>query len=122
MRAGPGLRAVVRFGHVNLSDEVYGVPRDFDAVFCRNVLIYFDAATRAAVVERLTRHLAPGARLFLGHAESLNGLAGGLRSVGPSVYARDVADPSAVGGRYRTFRQGPAGRATAGRNVGRGGR
>ena len=48
--------------------------RDFDVIFCRNVLIYFDKPTQRAVLERLCQHLRPGGYLFLGHSESLAGL------------------------------------------------
>jgi chemotaxis protein methyltransferase CheR len=60
----------------------------FDLVFCRNVLIYFDVASKARVVERLLDQLAPSGHLFLGHAESLTGLSDRGRSVGPTVYVR----------------------------------
>jgi chemotaxis protein methyltransferase CheR len=87
MRAGPELQAVVRFGRLNLNDEGYGAVGQFDLLFCRNVLIYFDPPTKARVIERLLAHLAPAGLLFLGHAESLGAGTGRLRAVIPSVYA-----------------------------------
>ncbi len=89
MKAGPELRAVVRFQRLNLNDESYAAPQGLDLVFCRNVLIYFRPETKARVVERLLRHLAPRGHLFLGHAESASGLAVRVRSVGPNVYSRE---------------------------------
>jgi len=86
MKAGPELRAIVRFARVNLVGE--GWPAGpFDLVFCRNVLIYFDRVTKRRVVERLVERLAGHGYLFLGHAESLGGLTTGARPVVPTVYA-----------------------------------
>ncbi|HET6438717.1 MAG TPA: protein-glutamate O-methyltransferase [Anaeromyxobacter sp.] len=90
MRAGPELREVVRFARVNLV-EPYPALGTLDLVFCRNVLIYFDVATKHAVVSRLLDHLAPDGYLFLGHAESLAGSPLHLQTVSPSVYRRPGA-------------------------------
>jgi chemotaxis protein methyltransferase CheR len=60
----------------------------FDAVFCRNVLIYFEPPSRLGVIDRLTRRLVPGGYLFLGHAESAARTATELKSVMPAVYRR----------------------------------
>lgn len=87
MKAGPALRAAVTFDRVNLHDDVYRVAGPFDLIFCRNVLIYFTAEGRAYVVERLLDRLAGDGYLFLGHAESLNGVTDRARSVEPTVYA-----------------------------------
>ena len=72
MRAGPEIRALVRFDRVNLIGDDWPPGPPFDLVFCRNVLIYFDRHRRA-VVDRLLDRLAPRGYLFLGHAESLGG-------------------------------------------------
>lgn len=88
MKAGPELRQLVRFARLNLNDAIYPVVGTFDAIFCRNVLIYFDARTKAQVVERLRGHLSPGGYLFLGHAESLGGRGTGLAPVFPTVYVQ----------------------------------
>jgi chemotaxis protein methyltransferase CheR len=58
----------------------------FDLIFCRNVLIYFSAESKARVVNRILNFLAPTGYFFLGHAESLNGLTDRTRSVIPTVY------------------------------------
>jgi chemotaxis protein methyltransferase CheR len=87
MKAGPELRSLVRFERLNLHGARYDVEGAFDLIFCRNVLIYFSAQGRAAVVNRLLERLAPGGHLLLGHAETLNGLTDRLRSVGPAVYS-----------------------------------
>ena len=86
MKAGPEIRALVRFQQLNLNESSYALPAGFDLVFCRNVLIYFDGPSKAAVIDRLIRHLAPTGFLFLGHAESLNGMTTPMRGVMPTVY------------------------------------
>ncbi len=65
----PALRAHVRFEQRNLLEGPY--PRRLDLILCRNVLIYFEPARRAAVVERLAASLVEGGYLFLGYAETL---------------------------------------------------
>jgi chemotaxis protein methyltransferase CheR len=62
------LRRHVRFGQLNLCAPIDDIGR-FDVVFLRNVLIYFDAATKSAVVDRVLAHLRPGGLFFLGTAE-----------------------------------------------------
>ena len=80
------LHSLIRFGRVNLHHESYPVVGKFDAIFCRNVLIYFDAETKRRIIHRLLDRLEPHGLLFLGHSESLNGF-DRVRSAGPTVYA-----------------------------------
>jgi chemotaxis protein methyltransferase CheR len=86
MKAGPEIRRLVTFQRLNLTEAAPSRLGRFDLVFCRNVLIYFDAATKARLVEVLIDCLAPGGYLFLGHAENLSGLTDRMRSVAPAVY------------------------------------
>ena len=88
VRVRPELRNLVTFKPLNLLDAAWPMRGPFDAIFCRNVMIYFDAPSREQLVGRLTEHLAPGGYLFVGHAESLMGLRHALKSVWPSVYCR----------------------------------
>ena len=88
MRASKPVRDVVSFERLNLSEAEYPVQGTFDLIFCRNVLIYFDAPGRAAVIDRLTDRLTPDGLLFVGHAESLHAHRSRLRPVLPTVYAR----------------------------------
>jgi chemotaxis protein methyltransferase CheR len=83
------LRQAVRFLQVNLNGRLPELGR-FDIIFLRNVLIYFDAATKRQVVNRLLAALAPGGHLLIGHSESLNGIVEGVESIAPSVYRRPV--------------------------------
>jgi chemotaxis protein methyltransferase CheR len=87
MKAGPLVRSRVRFQRLNLNAEPFTFAGRFDLVFCRNVLIYFDAASKARVVGRLLERMEPHGYLFLGHAETVTGLGVRTRSVGPTVYA-----------------------------------
>jgi chemotaxis protein methyltransferase CheR len=88
IRIGPELRHRVHFLHLNLMDQTYPAGKDFDAIFCRNLLIYFDQPTQEAVVGRLCKHLRPGGYLFLGHAESLAGKEHPLEWLGDAVFRR----------------------------------
>ena len=64
----PELRAKTRFQRLNLMDNSYDVPKDFDVIFCRNVLIYFDRETQEKVISKLCYHLRKGGYFFLGHS------------------------------------------------------
>ncbi len=94
IKAGPELAAVVRAFRWNLNDPAGSVADKpaapslglFDLIFCRNVLIYFDAETRDQVLHRLVARLRPDGWLFLGHAETLTGSTLPLRAVAPTVY------------------------------------
>jgi chemotaxis protein methyltransferase CheR len=89
VRVVPELRGWMKFGRLNLMDPEYPVDRDFDVIFCRNVLIYFDKPTQRAVLLRLCQHLRPGGYLFLGHSESLAGMDLPLHSVANTVLRRE---------------------------------
>jgi chemotaxis protein methyltransferase CheR len=88
VRVKPPLRQRIDFRHLNLMDWPYPFTEKFDAVFCRNVMIYFDHATQAMLVPRLAQQLVPGGYLFVGHSESLVGIDHQLKSIRPSVYQR----------------------------------
>ena len=90
MKAGPEIRATVRFQQLNLHADTYAVGDGFDLIFCRNVLIYFNAASKEHVVSRLLGRLAPDGLLFLGHAESLTGMRDQPRAIIPTVYSRTL--------------------------------
>ncbi|MDX2264384.1 MAG: protein-glutamate O-methyltransferase CheR [Hyphomicrobiales bacterium] len=69
-RISEALRAMVSFRQLNLLDD-YGALGRFDVVFCRNVLIYFDAARKADILSRIARTMTDGGCLVLGAAESI---------------------------------------------------
>lgn len=102
MKAGPAVRVPLHFDRINLNEPLWrGVQGPFDAIFCRNVLIYFDQASRSRVIERMIDLLAPDAHLFLGHAESITGLTDRVRSVMPAVYTNSPSIRGAAASRGR---------------------
>jgi chemotaxis protein methyltransferase CheR len=85
----PELRRLVTFSRHNLiRDELPGAGELFDLVVCRNVLIYFDAATSERVVALLRRSLHPGGRLVLGSADALGETSRALAAVTPEAQPR----------------------------------
>ena len=88
MRAGEEIRSIVRFRKINLNHVLPDCGL-FDAILCRNVLIYFDPESRRRTIDRLMQRLHPGGYFFLGHSESLINSSQRLRSVAPSVYRRE---------------------------------
>ena len=89
-RAGEDLRALVTFRKLNLIG-VWPMQGLFDAIFCRNVVIYFNAETQAKVWGRLAPLLEPGGALYIGHSERISGVAEQmLRNDGVTTY-RSIA-------------------------------
>jgi chemotaxis protein methyltransferase CheR len=82
------IQQLVEFRRLNLDQESDRVEGPFDAIFCRNVLIYFDAASKQRVVMSLVGHLITNGILFVGHAENLNAVSPELRSLEPTIYTR----------------------------------
>lgn len=68
--------------------EPWPMSGPFDAIFCRNVLIYFDRPGRLQVIEKFTHMIGVRGYLFLGHSESLYGVSNHFRQVGPTIYQR----------------------------------
>jgi chemotaxis protein methyltransferase CheR len=81
------LRAAVTFRVLNLQHP-WPMHGPFDVIFCRNVMIYFDQATREKLVNRFVGMLAPGGYLCIGHAESLHNLEAGVKAVGKTIYRK----------------------------------
>ena len=95
MRVGPEIRSVIRFCRANLNEESTLPPGPFNLILCRNVLIYFDSASKARVLDRMMGRLDPHGHLLLGHAEAITGLGARTRAVGPTVYVHADVPPSA---------------------------
>ncbi|MCA8950883.1 MAG: protein-glutamate O-methyltransferase CheR [Planctomycetes bacterium] len=86
-RIGVGARQLITFRQLNLL-ESWPMKGPFDAIFCRNVLIYFANDTQRQLVERFVRYVRPGGYLFLGHSESLCGDHPELESLGRTIFRR----------------------------------
>ena len=86
IRVPEAARALVRFKPLNLMAEPWPMRGPFDAIFCRNVAIYFDKPTQARVFSRLGRMLAPGGFLYIGHSENIGAGSDGFRLVGKTTY------------------------------------
>lgn len=82
------LRGRVTFRSINLNTPLPEIGQ-FDLIFLRNVMIYFNTETKRQVCMRLVQALRPGGHLCIGHSESLNGLDSSLRMVQPAVYRKD---------------------------------
>ncbi|MBV8029919.1 MAG: methyltransferase domain-containing protein [Betaproteobacteria bacterium] len=87
-RVRPEVAALVDYRTLNLTDDVWKLEGPFDAVFCRNVMIYFDKPTQYRVLERIARVLAPDGLLFAGHSESFLHAGSLFRPAGKTVYRR----------------------------------
>ncbi len=88
VRAKPELRQAIDFCIVNLIRDDWPFREPFDVVFCRNVMIYFDAPTQRRVLERIHRVMKPGGLLFVGHAENFSDSRDLFVLKGKTVYER----------------------------------
>jgi chemotaxis protein methyltransferase CheR len=86
MRVKPHLQSCIRFHRFNLIEKSWPMRDPFDAIFCRNVLIYFDKALQRELLARFAAFLRPGGYLMLGHAEAIHGFDGLFRIAGHSIY------------------------------------
>jgi chemotaxis protein methyltransferase CheR len=88
VRIKPELQRMVEFIIVNLIRDDWPFRDSFDVVFCRNVMIYFDAPTQRKVLERIHRVMVPGGLLFVGHAENFSESRDLFVLKGKTVYER----------------------------------
>ncbi|MBS0355108.1 MAG: chemotaxis protein CheR [Proteobacteria bacterium] len=87
-RVRPELQRLIEFRRINLLDKSWSVQGPFDALFCRNVMIYFDKPTQHGILQRFVPLLKPEGLLFAGHSESFLHSADLFRSLGRTVYER----------------------------------
>jgi len=94
-RVKPEVAQAITWKRLNLMDRLDGLG-PFEIILCRNVLIYFDRATRSRILDSLAARLAPGGVLILGGAETVIGLSNATQAAPdrPGLYVR-----AASGGR-----------------------
>ena len=88
VRIIPDLRRRISFNRLNFMDNHYNVPENFDIIFCRNVLIYFDRETQEKVINKLCSKLRPNGFFFLGHSESITNFDVPLRQLKPTIFRK----------------------------------
>ena len=101
-RVTESLRQMVTFRQLNLLDRQWPLRGGFDAIFCRNVMIYFDKPTQYAILERMRTVIKPDGMLYCGHSESFQHAVNLFKPCGRSVYlpiaAAAQASPAAEPG------------------------
>ena len=90
VQMAPKLRERVRFGQLNLGEPIDGLG-PFDVIFLRNVLIYFDPPTKAAVVDSVLTQLRPGGLFFIGTAEGRVPCKTPITAIAPGAFRKPVA-------------------------------
>ena len=85
-------RKLVVFKRLNLLDDVYPMKGKFDAIFCRNVVIYFDKITQKKLFEKFYHYLDDDGFLFVGHSENLSGVTHMFKHLGKTVYKKILSD------------------------------
>ena len=88
VRVKDNLRSMIEFGVFNLLQNDWPPPGSFDAIFCRNTMIYFDKDTQTKILERFAPTLKTGGLLFAGHSENFTYLTDAFRLKGQTVYVK----------------------------------
>jgi len=89
VRVRPELRQLVTFKQLNLLADQWPINGQFDVIFCRNVMIYFDKATQRKILSRFVPMMKPHALLFAGHSENFLYVSESLKLRGKTVYELD---------------------------------
>lgn len=82
------LKKEVLFRRFNLMNKTFPFKAPLDVIFCRNVMIYFDAETREELIEKMRQSLKPGGYLFIGHSETMGRDRQGFKYIKPAMYQR----------------------------------
>ena len=89
VRVRPELRQMITFKQLNLLADSWPISGQFDVIFCRNVMIYFDKATQRKILSRFVPLMKPDALLFAGHSENFLYVSESLKLRGKTVYELD---------------------------------
>ena len=81
--------SLVTYRRINLMDATFPIRTPLDLIFCRNVMIYFDRPTQAALMKKFHQYLKPGGYLFIGHSESLQWIDHPFTYVKPTIYRKN---------------------------------
>ncbi len=94
-RVNPEIKAMVSFSHLNLNDaRKISLNSNFDAIFCRNVMIYFSDEVKKQLVRGFFNSLRPGGYFYIGHSETLHGISKAFKLVyfkNALVYQKEAA-------------------------------
>ncbi len=83
------LKKLIIFRRLNLSEPPFPMKNYLDLIFCRNVMIYFDAYHRKNLIKELYRLIKPGGYLIVGHSESITGFKSDFKVIRPSIYMKE---------------------------------
>jgi len=89
-RIAPEIRRKVSFKRLNLMDSAFNISPLMHVIWCRNVMIYFDAKSKTELCRKFSHLLVPGGFIFVGHSESLNGLTNEFEQFSPAVYRKPL--------------------------------
>lgn len=87
MQMHDSLKQLITFNHLNLLED-WPMRGPFDAIFCRNVVIYFDKATQSVLFNRMAELLSPHGFLYIGHSENLNKVTDRFSLCGRTIYRK----------------------------------
>lgn len=80
------LKSILRFEQINLNSNSWGISGPFDAIFCRNIMIYFDIKSQRDILDKFSRLIANDGLLITGHSETFDGLDSDFKLLGKTVY------------------------------------
>ena len=92
VRVRAELREMVTFKQLNLLADEWPISGSFDAIFCRNVMIYFDKSTQGKILSRFAPLMKPDGLLFAGHSENFSYVTDAFKLRGKTVYELDPHD------------------------------
>lgn len=88
VRIVPTLRKKTKFAYLNFMADEYTIEQQFDIVFCRNVIIYFERHIQKEVIRKILDKIKPNGYLFLGHSESITDMGFNLKKISPTVFKK----------------------------------